>query len=414
MLHCTAPLGLDSCTLTAACVHRPICYCEQKAAKGAGGSDGLVTEAMDIFSAGCVIAEIFLEGEAIFDLPQLLSYREGKYDPTPAINKIADKHVRELVTHMVQRDATLRLSAKGYLQQYTEVVFPKYFGFLYKFFAKLLSPELADPDIKIQAIRHHDNVILREIVGAAAMLNVPPRPKTKQNSISGPAGAGPPPSTPTSASAAAGTAPDTPKSGAAPPTPSAGRNAAAPETKTPASPLPSIITRGVTTPVAPSTPTPGSALTSPNTKPGGSLALYTSPGGDTKLDSGSSIAGSSSVKKTTKEMLDGKPIILTVLFDVSESMFDVRCVVLQQNWRRSLVVFSVRRKHVNPLRLLHRLLRVVQQPLPAQSLQTRVKLSSLHTSRKVWTRNHPPVQPVRVVVQRQQMQTLRSRNSILN
>ncbi len=29
---------------------------------GGGGSDGLVTEAMDIFSAGCCIAEVFLEG----------------------------------------------------------------------------------------------------------------------------------------------------------------------------------------------------------------------------------------------------------------------------------------------------------------------------------------------------------------
>jgi phosphoinositide-3-kinase regulatory subunit 4 len=40
--------------------------------------------AMDIFSAGCVIAEIFLDrkdGRALFDLAQLQNYRKGVYDP---------------------------------------------------------------------------------------------------------------------------------------------------------------------------------------------------------------------------------------------------------------------------------------------------------------------------------------------
>lgn len=40
-------------------------------------------------------------------------------------------------------------------------LFPSSFGFLYKFFAKLLSPELADADLKIQAIKYHEAVIVR-------------------------------------------------------------------------------------------------------------------------------------------------------------------------------------------------------------------------------------------------------------
>lgn len=136
---------------------------------GGGGSDGNVTEAMDIFSAGCVIAEIFLEGEAIFDLPQLLSYREGKYDPTPVINKITVPGVRDLVTSMINPDPAMRLSARQYLADFRDVTFPSYFGVLYKFFSQLLSPDFADADMKIQAVKHHDEVLLQEVVGIEAL-----------------------------------------------------------------------------------------------------------------------------------------------------------------------------------------------------------------------------------------------------
>jgi hypothetical protein len=81
---------------------------------------------------------------------------------------------------MIQREPTKRLSAKTYLKQWGGRTFPKYFGFLYKFFAKLLSPELADADIKIQAIKHHDHVILREVVGIEAADEVKEKKARKQ------------------------------------------------------------------------------------------------------------------------------------------------------------------------------------------------------------------------------------------
>jgi phosphoinositide-3-kinase regulatory subunit 4 len=110
-----------------------------------------VTEAMDIFSAGCVIAELFLEGEhRMFDLSQLLSFREGKYDPAVIINKISDPEARRLVQHMTNRDPTQRLSATQYLAEWaTSDFFPPYFDRLYGSLAELLSPENADPDSKL-------------------------------------------------------------------------------------------------------------------------------------------------------------------------------------------------------------------------------------------------------------------------
>jgi len=46
-----------------------------------------VTPAMDIFSIGCVIAELFTEGAPLFNLSQLLDYRVGEYSPKEHLNK---------------------------------------------------------------------------------------------------------------------------------------------------------------------------------------------------------------------------------------------------------------------------------------------------------------------------------------
>lgn len=49
------------------------------------------------FPPGCVIAELFTEGVPLFDLSQLLAYRNGLFSPDPVLNKIEDRSIRELV-----------------------------------------------------------------------------------------------------------------------------------------------------------------------------------------------------------------------------------------------------------------------------------------------------------------------------
>lgn len=49
---------------------------------------------MDVFSLGCVIAELFSDGHALFTLSQLLQYRDDKYDPIPEVNKINDPFIK--------------------------------------------------------------------------------------------------------------------------------------------------------------------------------------------------------------------------------------------------------------------------------------------------------------------------------
>jgi phosphoinositide-3-kinase, regulatory subunit 4 len=59
-----------------------------------GKRDGKVTEAMDCFSAGCVIAEVFLEGAQLFTLSQLFKYREGEYGVDQTLASIDDDAIR--------------------------------------------------------------------------------------------------------------------------------------------------------------------------------------------------------------------------------------------------------------------------------------------------------------------------------
>lgn len=57
----------------------------------------------DVFSLGCVIAELWLgEGRAFFDLGTLLAYRRGEYDPSKELAAI-EPDIAELVLHMIHR-----------------------------------------------------------------------------------------------------------------------------------------------------------------------------------------------------------------------------------------------------------------------------------------------------------------------
>ena len=47
-----------------------------------------------IYYSRCVIAELFSEGSSLFDLSQLLAYRNGDYDPAPVLEKIEDVEIR--------------------------------------------------------------------------------------------------------------------------------------------------------------------------------------------------------------------------------------------------------------------------------------------------------------------------------
>jgi phosphoinositide-3-kinase regulatory subunit 4 len=120
---------------------RRTCYLAPERFGTASGSQDIQIEmnwSMDIFSVGCVIAEIFLEGP-IFSLSQIFKYRSGEYSPEHThLNKIEDPGVREMILSMIQLDPEKRYSAEQYLSIYRATIFPEYFyGFLHQYMLDL-------------------------------------------------------------------------------------------------------------------------------------------------------------------------------------------------------------------------------------------------------------------------------------
>lgn len=58
------------------------------------------SQALVLYFPGCVIAELFTEGVPLFDLSQLLAYRNGQFAPDQVLNKIEDRSIRELVNNL--------------------------------------------------------------------------------------------------------------------------------------------------------------------------------------------------------------------------------------------------------------------------------------------------------------------------
>ena len=100
-----------------------------------------MTWAMDVFSVGCVIAELFLEAP-VFSLSQLFKYRKGEYDPAYGyLSKIQDSDIRELVSHMIQLEPESRYSAEEYLNFWRRKAFPEYFySFLHQYMGSITDP----------------------------------------------------------------------------------------------------------------------------------------------------------------------------------------------------------------------------------------------------------------------------------
>ncbi|KAK6633048.1 hypothetical protein RUM43_012791 [Polyplax serrata] len=127
---------------------------------------GELTPAMDIFSAGCALIELYNEGQPPFNLSQLLSYRVNEYNPKRHLEKIEDEGMRNLLTHMasliretfillIQKEPSARSSAEIYLDQARGTVFPEYFysflqGYMLMFSA---AQPIMSPDEKIARLK---------------------------------------------------------------------------------------------------------------------------------------------------------------------------------------------------------------------------------------------------------------------
>uniref|UniRef100_A0A8C9TIV1 non-specific serine/threonine protein kinase n=1 Tax=Scleropages formosus TaxID=113540 RepID=A0A8C9TIV1_SCLFO len=127
---------------------------------------GELKQAMDIFSAGCVIAELFTEGIPLFDLSQLLAYRKGHFQTEQVLMKIEDRSVRELVAQMVQREPEKRLTAEEYLKQQRGKAFPDiFYTFLQPYMAQFAKETFQSADERVLVVRKDLENILHNLCG---------------------------------------------------------------------------------------------------------------------------------------------------------------------------------------------------------------------------------------------------------
>ncbi|KAF8892835.1 hypothetical protein CPB84DRAFT_1837361 [Gymnopilus junonius] len=108
---------------------------EEEGWDGEGGRrDGRVTEGMDVFSAGCVLAELFLEGAPLFTLSQLFKYREGEYKVEGHLAAIEDEGVQNLIKQMIALDPAERPTFDTLLYTSRGTVFPEsFYSFLHNY-----------------------------------------------------------------------------------------------------------------------------------------------------------------------------------------------------------------------------------------------------------------------------------------
>lgn len=125
---------------------------------------GELTQAMDIFSAGCVITELFTEGTAPFDLSQLLAYRNGEYSPWKVLEKIDDGSIRDLIRHMLKKEPNHRLSAEEYMIQQRGKAFPEYFfSFLKLYLQRFATPPILSADERVIRLKRDFSLITKNV-----------------------------------------------------------------------------------------------------------------------------------------------------------------------------------------------------------------------------------------------------------
>ncbi|KAF6034485.1 PIK3R4 [Bugula neritina] len=128
---------------------------------GDGSAAHSLTHAMDIFSVGCVLIELFSEGKVPFNLSQLLSYRNGAYSLWKILDTISDRHIKELLQSMTQKNPSHRLSSEEYLMQQKGKGFPVYFYTFLKSHIQSYGSLSVYPDERISKLRKELPTIIK-------------------------------------------------------------------------------------------------------------------------------------------------------------------------------------------------------------------------------------------------------------
>ena len=110
---------------------------------------------MDLFSLGLSIAELFLDGQHVIDLPELLAFRNGA-SLENSFSKIPEILIRDLVTNLVQLDPLNRPeSATACIVELLEILPFAFKGLLIPLLALIGHPVYASADMRMLLFRQN-------------------------------------------------------------------------------------------------------------------------------------------------------------------------------------------------------------------------------------------------------------------
>lgn len=120
-------------------------------------------KSMDIFSLGCVIAEIFMDGAVLFDLGKLQQYRKSKDVDAflPKIKgdlerKIPDPAVVDLILRMIDIEPSKRPQIDDAIQEWNTKVMPRSFSrVFFQLSSSFVRPQYLYSDLKISMLRKY-------------------------------------------------------------------------------------------------------------------------------------------------------------------------------------------------------------------------------------------------------------------
>lgn len=114
-------------------------------------SSGIDPVAADLFSLGCIIAYIFLDGNDLFDFGSVVSYKSGDQSVFEKIAKISDEKMRNLVTQLISLNGKERLVTMMNFKEF----FPKWIADFYDCFYQY---NLESDDISM-LVNNHQHIM---------------------------------------------------------------------------------------------------------------------------------------------------------------------------------------------------------------------------------------------------------------
>ena len=118
---------------------------------------------IDSFSIGCCLAELFLDGAHVCDLPEVLLFRTGGFDPAENVHaKVQDEKARALICSLLRRNPVERPSALEALHA-GSVFPPAFMNILLPLCFVCAQPPYTQADFRMMLLRENLDGILRAI-----------------------------------------------------------------------------------------------------------------------------------------------------------------------------------------------------------------------------------------------------------